>query len=757
YWIITVTSGANFAEATAQTLPTGATPSAAVAPASNQTVTITFALVSSNGGTALTAYNVNRYAAGSVTHVAISGGCSVVASVVTCTDVPGSGTWQYSDTPAIASWVGIEGAKSTAVIVQAVTTSSVAATASVTVNTAVSPSATLSSATTSPAPGGSISFSVFGPQASAPSTCTGAGWSAVGSAVTVTANGSYGSSTSFTPSAAGTYWWYASYSGDTYNTASNSGCATTSTVVQLAMSPSSLPAATVYAAYSQTISASGGTSPYTFAVTSGTLPAGLTLSSAGVLSGTDTSAGQPGTFTFTVTATDHAGLTGTMTYGLTVNAPPITLSALTNPVDETAYTPSITASGGQATYTYAKTSGTLPTGLSLSSAGAFSGTTTASGTFVFTVMATDAHSYTGSQSYSLTPVAPTLTISPSSLPAATVYTAYSQTLNTSGGISAYTYSETGSLPTGITLSSAGAFSGTISAAAQSGSYPITVTSTDADSFTGTTSYTLTVNAPTIALSALTDPTGEATYTQSITASGGQATYTYAKTSGTLPTGLSLSTAGVLSGTSSAAGTFVFTVTATDVHGYTGTRSYTLTPAAPTFTVTPSSLPAATVYTAYSQTLSTSGGISAFSYSETGTLPTGISLSSAGVLSGTISAAGQAGSFPITVTSTDADGYAGTKSYTLTVNAPTITLTPTSLPNGTLGYSQQITATATGNATDTFTYAVTSGALPPGFTISTSGLITSGVSLALGNYTFTVTATDAHGYTGSRSYTIAILL
>jgi hypothetical protein len=325
----------------------------------------------------------------------------------------------------------------------------------------------------------------------------------------------------------------------------------------------------------------------------------------------------------------------------------------------------------------------------------------------------------------------------------------------SGGATPYGYTESGTLPTGLSFSTAGVLSGTVSAAAQNGSYPITVTSTDIDGFSGTKAYTLVVNPPPITLSTLTNPTGEASYTSSVTASGSPNTFTYAKTSGTLPTGLSFSSAGAFSGTSSGPGTFTFTITATDSHGYTGSQSYSLTPTTPTFTVSPTSLPAATVYTAYSQTLTTTGGVTSYTYSETGALPAGITLTG-GVLSGTISAAAQNGSYPITVTSTDIDGFSGTKAYTLVVNPPVITMTPTTLPNGALGYSQQVTATATGYS-GAYTYAVTAGALPPGFTLTTGGLIKAGISLALGTYHFTITATDANGYTGSQAYTISILL
>ncbi len=73
------------------------------------------------------------------------------------------------------------------------------------------------------APSGSVSFKVFGPQASAPSICT-AGGSAVGSGVSVSGNGTYNPSSEFTPSGAGDYWWYATYGGDSANNPAASPC-----------------------------------------------------------------------------------------------------------------------------------------------------------------------------------------------------------------------------------------------------------------------------------------------------------------------------------------------------------------------------------------------------------------------------------------------------------------------------------------------------------------------------------------------------
>ncbi len=88
----------------------------------------------------------------------------------------------------------------------------------------------------------------------------------------------------------------------------------------ITVSPTTLPDGTVGAAYNQTITATGGQAPRTFALTNGTLPAGLVLSSAGTLSGTPGTMGASG---FTVTATDANDCTGNRAYTLAINdAPP---------------------------------------------------------------------------------------------------------------------------------------------------------------------------------------------------------------------------------------------------------------------------------------------------------------------------------------------------------------------------------------------------------------------------------------------------
>ncbi|MFZ3098970.1 MAG: IPTL-CTERM sorting domain-containing protein, partial [Desulfosalsimonadaceae bacterium] len=241
-----------------------------------------------------------------------------------------------------------------------------------------------------------------------------------------------------------------------------------------------------------------------------------------------------------------------------------------------------TASGGQAPYTFLVTAGILPTGLSFTN-GLISGTPTAPGSFTFTVTATDANGCTGVQAYTIVinaPACPPITLLPTILPAGTVNTAYSQTITGNGGAAPYSFTMTaGTLPAGLSpITAGGLIAGTPTTA---GTFTFTVTATDQNGCTGVQAYTIVINAPvcppiTLLPTILPAGTVNSAYSQTITASGGAAPYSFTMTAGTLPAGLSPITAGgVIAGTPTTAGTFTFTVTATDDNGCTGLREYTL--------------------------------------------------------------------------------------------------------------------------------------------------------------------------------------
>lgn len=528
------------------------------------------------------------------------------------------------------------------------------------------------------------------------------------------------------------------------------------------------PAATTFnanygAAYSQSFAASGGVGPYSYAV-SGSLPAGVSLSG-DTLSGTPTVTGN---FSFSIVATDDgasgtgAPFTVSESYVLAVATPTVALSPGTLPASDpgVAYSQTITASGGVAPYGFALASGTLPAGLTLSSGGALSGTPTEVGTFAITIEATDANGQTGSQGYSLVINAPTLALSPAAGTLTLTYgAAYSQVFAASGSPGPYGYAVSGALPDGVSFSG-GTLSGTPTAP---GSYPITITATDSAltgsgaPFSITQAYTLEVPAPALTIdpATLADTTAGQAYAQTLSGSGGVAPYAFAVTTGSLPDGLALSADGALSGTATHAGSFAFTVTVTDANGQTGSRDYTLQVAVPTLSLTPATLTDATAGVAYSQGFVADGGIAPYVYAvASGSLPDGLSLDGAsGALTGTPTVAGD---FDFSISATDSTGgtpATATNAYTLTVSAPVITINPETLPTGVGGQSYAQTLAASGGSAP-YSFAITGGALPGGLTLAADGGL-DGTPVA-GDFDFTVTATDALGFTGTRTYALEIV-
>jgi uncharacterized repeat protein (TIGR01451 family) len=343
------------------------------------------------------------------------------------------------------------------------------------------------------------------------------------------------------------------------------------------------PGGEVNVAYSDQLTVTGGTSPYTWSVSTGTLPPGLTLgASTGLLSGTPTTAG---TYSFTVKVTDHSGLTDTVPVTMTIIAgPSLNFPAPPPGWTHTVYGDTLTESGGTAPFTWSVSSGSLPAGISLSAGGNLSGTPTATGTFNFTVQVTDANSQSATEATSIT-VSAGVSTTFAAPPGAVVNTAYTDTLTATGGTTPYTWSvNAGSLPPGITLTSAGVLAGTPTTA---GSYIFSVNVVDANNGIATASITLVV-AGTLSLSFPAPPSGTVgtAYTDTLTATGGTTPYSWSVSAGTLPAGITLNAStGVLAGTPTVAGTSSFTIKVTDASSHTATKATSITIAAGPLTIT----------------------------------------------------------------------------------------------------------------------------------------------------------------------------
>lgn len=387
-------------------------------------------------------------------------------------------------------------------------------------------------------------------------------------------------------------------------------------------------------------------------------------------------------------------------------------------------------------------------------------------TKTFTLTASHSSGGTATASVTYNVSAPTITLSPTSLPTTKVNNSYNQTITASGGRSSYSYSYSGSLPPGLSLSTSGSITGTPST---QGTYNFTVTATDADGYTGSRAYSIQVSPQNIVPSisqfqiALIGPNN---WGSSVSGSYGTtpqfrwsttnaSTVTMSATSGNSNSNLGTSSTGApVLGAINAYGTTTITLTATSSTGDVATAVvYFVGPSGPTITISPSSLPNEYINRSYNQTLTASGGTAPYGYYHTsGTFPTGLALStSSGAITGTT---GAVGTFTFTVTATDNSGYTGSQSYTVNIlSAPTVTLSPSSLPSGTTGtsYTQYLSASG-GQGPHSFS--VTSGSLPSGLSLSPGGTL-SGTPSTAGTYNFTVTAYSGDGFSGSQFYSIAI--
>ena len=432
--------------------------------------------------------------------------------------------------------------------------------------------------------------------------------------------------------------------------------------------------------YLTSLTATGGTAPYSHSLSGSNLPAGLSLASNGVLSGTPSAAGQ---FNFAVQTTDATNATALTNLTIRiVGATGLVISTQTLPAGRlgTVYDLMLAAVGGTAPYSFDLLlgGGSLPPGLSLSSTGRILGTPTSGGAFPIIVRATDATGSSFQGSYTIRIEAASLTISTTSLAGASSNLPYSQTVVAIGGAPPYAFDLlSGSLPPGLVLASNGILSGTPT---NSGTYNFFLRVIDSGGMTAQASYSIVVAGTGLRVLISSLPTGivNQAYSGALLAQGGTAPYTFTILSGGLPTGLTLNSTGSISGVPSVAGVFPVTIRLSDSAGQFTQSDVLININSGLFNITNTLFPDGFVNTPYVLNLATSGGIAPVAYTLlSGTPPRGLTLSSSGTLSGMPLSAG---TYQFSVRAIDSIGATAQLPITIKIESSTLIISQAGLAN-----------------------------------------------------------------------------
>ena len=510
--------------------------------------------------------------------------------------------------------------------------------------------------------------------------------------------------------------------------------------------------------YSYTLTTSGASGGVTWSVNNGnSLPQGLSLSSAGQISGTPTSQGN---YNFNLTATDAHGSVGRQ-FNIQVWAVGLNGSAdLGNVLQGAAFNTTLTGAGGTPAYTFS--AGNLPPGLSLSPAGQLSGTVTAGiGTYRFNVTITDHTGGSYSKQFALdivsTPTLPNLGY-PNPPEDVTLGEPRNYSFSVNGGKSPYTWSITGSLPPGMRLATAnlpnnlnvGPDDAVIwGSPTQLGTFNFTINVKDSSPTPVTVSQPMILNVQAMTNDFPPGPTRGTPYSYYVRPIGGAPPYTWTILSGNLPTGLTLnSTTGIVSGMPLDDANFGITVKIAG-SGLSVTRNLGFNVSSPTNPPismnSQTALPDVTVNNQYNFFFNACCGAGGLTYSLVGSAPPGLTLSGNGQLTGTATTIGK---YTLEVQAVD-----GANSSNYGIRHFTLNVTPLNpnlqTPNGTAGSTYSTTLSATGG-TGTLQWVLGPGSqLPPGLTLSSNGTL-SGTPSSPGSYNLNYTVTDGAGnsFTGS---------
>jgi hypothetical protein len=441
------------------------------------------------------------------------------------------------------------------------------------------------------------------------------------------------------------------------------------------LTPTTLDDATVGKMYFGSVQATTSIQPIQYSIASGTLPPGISLNLAApgvaMFVGVPTAAGS---YSFQLRATANTG-TVTTPYSMNVVNQPIRVGPdfIPSGINGVPYSVSFTATGGTLPYTFVAKQGLLtnvfPLGLSLSSGGVLSGSPVP-GNQDFTIEATDSQGVKGTWDYTLVVTLSTISLFPTQLPPATLRTPYLAPLSPSGGVAPYTFAVTGgALPSGMSISS-GSLAGTPQ---QAGLFNFRITAYDSVGSAGSRDYQLQIQGQSISLGpgSLPNSVPSQPYSAQLTASGGTPPYTFSSSvANNWAVGWQVAANGMVTGNGPAPGTILdFIVVATDANGSAGTREFLINSQTneSTIALSPVALPEGTSGTSYSASFTASGGTPPYTYSvASGILPDGTTLSSSGLLSGTLL-------YPISymfvVRARDVNGITGTRGYVISVTPP----------------------------------------------------------------------------------------
>jgi Putative Ig domain len=560
----------------------------------------------------------------------------------------------------------------------------------------------------------------------------------------------------------------------------------------------SLPSGTEGTAYSETPTETGGAGVLTWSISAGSLPAGLTISSTtGAITGTPT--GPAGTSNFTVQVVDQSKTilgsdTASAPFSLTINNyPPPTLSpasgALPGGTEGSSSSQAFNVTSGNKPYMFSISSGSVPAGLNISTGAAAlvisgdpAGPPCSPCSFAVTVVDSSNPPQSATNNYTMViSQAPPPTISTSSLPAGVEGTTYNQTVTAGSGVAPYSFAITsGALPAGLTMSSGGVISGTPTGPNGTSNFSVTVTDSSNPKQTATQPLSITINLPPApAISPTTLPNGNVgtAYSQTLTVTGGLAPYSWSVSSGTLPAGLTApsgtaATAQITGTPTTAQSNVAFTIQVKDSSNppQTGSQAYTVTinPPAP-LSITTTALSQGTFNSAYSATITATGGVAPYAFSLDATsspLPAGLALTTSnnqGVISGTPSATGTFSNIIVDVKDSETPPATAQKTYTLVIVAPPIVISPSSasLPGGTVGTAYSTTVTAAGGVPPlTFSLDPSSSPLPGGLsaTFTSSGATFAGTPTTAGTFSniiVDVKDSESPAMTQKMTYSITI--